>query len=116
MPIRLKRIYDKPENSDGCRVLVDRVWPRGVSKEEAKLDEWLKEIAPSAELRKWFHEDRSRWSEFRKRYLTELKAHRETLGNLAERAKKETVTLLFASSDEEHNNAVVVKQYLEMLK
>ncbi|MDT8388665.1 MAG: DUF488 family protein [Thiogranum sp.] len=115
MPIELKRAYDKASSDDGYRVLVDRLWPRGVSKSDARLDDWLKTIAPSDELRNWYHDDRSRWAEFRKRYLAELKAHREELRPLAERAGKQRVTLVYALNDAEHNNAVVLKQYLQML-
>ena len=115
MPVKLKRIYDAPASVDGYRVLVDRLWPRGISKADAELDDWLKEIAPSDELRKFFHSDRSRWDEFRRQYLSELKQHRENLRSLAERAKKEPVTLLYSVKDEKHNNAVVLSQYLKML-
>jgi len=113
--IRLKRIYEEPDSRDGYRVLVDRLWPRGVSKEEANIDEWLKEIAPSDELRQWFDHDAQRWAEFRRRYLTELTHHRELLRPLTRRATKAPVTLLFGAKDTEHNNAVVIKQYLKML-
>ncbi len=115
MAIVLKRAYAEATQEDGYRVLVDRMWPRGVSRAEAKLDEWMKEVAPSDQLRKWFHSDRSNWDEFRRRYLSELKSHRDELRRLAQRAKSERVTLVFSSSYEEHNNAVVLKQYLEML-
>ncbi|MCO6411484.1 MAG: DUF488 family protein [Thiogranum sp.] len=115
MPIKLKRAYDKASSGDGYRVLVDRLWPRGVSKSDARLDDWLKTIAPSDELRKWYHDDRSRWAEFRRRYLAELKAHREQLRPLAERAGKQRVTLVYALNDAERNNAAVLKQYLKML-
>ncbi len=115
MPIALKRAYEKAAPKDGYRVLVDRIWPRGISKEEARLSLWMKESAPSDALRKWFHSDPSRWSGFRRRYLSELKSHRETLRLLARRARSERVTLVYGASDEEHNNAVVVMQYLKML-
>jgi len=115
MRVALKRIYDRPESDDGYRVLVDRLWPRGVSKDEAKLDEWMKSVAPSDALRSWFGHDRSRWNAFRKRYLSELKTHREELRPLAERAKREPVTLLYAAKDPDHNNAVVLRQYMRML-
>mgnify|MGYP001136446334 CR=1 FL=1 len=115
MPVRMKRAYDSPSSDDGYRVLVDRLWPRGISKADAKLDNWLKSIAPSDELRKWFHRDPSRWGEFRRRYLSELKEHREILRPLAQRANKERVTLVYSSNDSERNNAVVLKQYLKML-
>ena len=116
MAVSLKRIYEKPDSKDGYRVLVDRLWPRGISKDDAELDEWMKEIAPSDELRKWFHSNPAEWDEFRKRYLSELKKHKEKLLSLARRAKKEKVTLLFSSRNEDRNNALVLKQYLEMLK
>lgn len=115
MPIELKRVYAEPSPQDGYRVLVDRLWPRGVSKEAARLDAWMKEIAPSDELRKWFHHDRPRWAEFRRRYLSELKDHREELRGLARRSRNERITLLFGARDEERNHAVVLKQYLETL-
>jgi uncharacterized protein YeaO (DUF488 family) len=115
MSIVLKRAYEKPASKDGYRVLVDRVWPRGVSKDEAKLDEWVKEAAPSDKLRKWFHDDPSRWGEFRKQFLSELKDHKDQLRSLAQRAKKGRATLVFGARDEKHNNAVVLKQYLKML-
>jgi uncharacterized protein YeaO (DUF488 family) len=115
MSVKVKRAYDRPSSDDGYRVLVDRLWPRGISKADAKLDDWLKSIAPSDELRKWFHRDRSRWGEFRMRYLSELKDHREVLRPLAKKAEKGRVTLVYSANDEEHNNAVVLKQYLKML-
>lgn len=115
MDIELKRAYDAPQDKDGHRVLVDGIWPRGVSKEEAKIDEWRKEIAPSNELRKAFHDGSLGWGEFRQRYLKELTACREKLRDLAQRAKKEKVTLVFASKEERHNNAEVLRQYLRML-
>lgn len=116
MSILTKRAYEKPDSNDGYRVLVDRLWPRGISKEEADLDDWLKTIAPSDELRKWFHSNRSEWEEFRKRYLAELKEHREEIRSLAEKAKSETVTLVYSSKETERNNAEVLKQYLEMFE
>lgn len=115
MTVNLKRAYERPSPDDGHRILVDRIWPRGLSKAGAKLDQWLKTIAPSNELRKWYHRDPSRWSEFRRRYLSELKAHRDELRALVEKAEKEPVTLLYSAKDEQHNNAVVLKQYLKML-
>lgn len=115
MPIALKRVYEEPAAEDGYRVLVDRLWPRGVSKDRARLDEWVKEAAPSDQLRKWFHRDRSQWSEFGRRYLTELERHRDALEPLAQRARRDRVTLLFSANDLERNNAVVLRQYLETL-
>lgn len=116
MTIRLKRAFDKPNRRDGYRVLVDRIWPRGIPKAEARIDEWRKEIAPSSELRKAYHAGELGWGEFRRRYLAELKTHREALRDLAARARKRSVTLVFASRDEQHNNAEVLRQYLAMLK
>src|SRR5512146_2750422 len=110
--IRIKRIYEPPAAADGRRVLVDRLWPRGISKDEAKVDEWLKEIAPSAELRTWFGHDPAKWMEFRTRYREELKHQGELLDRLRAEARRGTVTLLFAAKDEEHNNAVVLKELL----
>ena len=115
MTIRLKRIYDEPDSQDGYRALVDRLWPRGVSKEAAKIDEWLKEVAPSDELRRWFDHDPDRWAEFRRRYLSELKECRDRLRPLARRAREDSVTLLYGAKDTKRNNAVVLKQYLGML-
>ncbi|MGM0570986.1 DUF488 domain-containing protein [Marinobacter sp.] len=114
MAIRLERVYDE-SGSKGYRVLVDRVWPRGISKEALAADEWLKDVAPSTQLRKDFHAGELSWDEFRRGYLAELKDHRDTLRPLAERANRETVTLLYSAKDDEHNNAVVLKQYLNML-
>ena len=115
MPVAVKRVYDKPDPQDGYRILVDRLWPRGLSKDDAALNEWLKEAAPSDQLRRWFHADPSRWGAFRKRYLSELKEHRHTLRSLVRRANSERVTLLFSARDEQRNNAVVMQQYLKML-
>jgi uncharacterized protein YeaO (DUF488 family) len=113
MSFRLKRVYDDPAKADGRRVLVDRVWPRGLTKREAKIDDWLKELAPSTRLRKWFGHDPARWTEFRKRYAAELKDHREPLEQLAQKAKQRTITLLFGARDVVHNNAVALKEYIE---
>jgi uncharacterized protein YeaO (DUF488 family) len=113
--IRLKRVYEKPARADGRRVLVDRIWPRGLTKREARIDEWLKEIAPSAKLRKWFGHDPARWKEFKKRYAAELDDRREQVEALARECKKRTVTLLFGAKDPKHNNAVALKDYIERL-
>jgi uncharacterized protein YeaO (DUF488 family) len=112
--IRIKRMYDPPAADDGRRVLVDRLWPRGVSKEKARIDEWVKEIAPSDDLRTWFGHDPGRWEEFRKRYREELEGHGELLESLRTEAGKGTVTLLFAAKDAEHNNAVVLAEILSL--
>jgi uncharacterized protein YeaO (DUF488 family) len=111
--IKVKRIYEKAEDTDGFRVLVDRLWPRGVKKEEAKLDLWLKDIAPSDELRKWFGHDPTKWEEFKKRYKTELSPKRKLLDNLVEDAQGKDITLLYASRETEHNNVIVLKDVLE---
>jgi uncharacterized protein YeaO (DUF488 family) len=113
--IRLKRAYDKPAKADGRRILVDRIWPRGLTKKDARIDEWLKEIAPSTGLRKWFGHDPSRWEEFKKRYFRELDNKRERVQQLVRESKKRTVTLLFGAKDTEHNNAVALKEYLHKL-
>jgi len=115
LTVCLKRAYEPPAGSDGCRVLVDRIWPRGVARDKAAIDLWLKDIAPSTELRKGLHSDTVGWGEFRRAYLAELKQHREELRPLAEQARRGRVTLLFASRDERRNNAVVLKEYLERL-
>ena len=113
--IRIRRAYDPPAKEDGARILVDRLWPRGLTKERARVDLWLKELAPSTELREEFHHDPARWEEFRRRYREELTANGETLGQLRREAGEGTVTLLFAARDEDHNNAVVLKELLEQL-
>ena len=115
MSIALKRAYEQAQRSDGYRVLVDKMWPRGRSKDELELDAWLKEIAPSDELRQSLH-DGGEWNDFRQRYLQELKSHRDTLRDLADKAQQGKLTLVYAASDAEHNNAVVVRQYLKMLR
>lgn len=112
-PVKTKRIYEDPEPGDGYRVLVDRLWPRGVSKEEARLDEWMKEIAPSTELRKWFDHEDSRYDEFKSRYKEELSAKDELVKQLIQKAEKQPVTLLYAARDKAHNQAVVLKEYLQ---
>ena len=112
--IKLKRIYEKSEESDGYRVLVDRLWPRGVSKEKAALDLWFKDIAPSTELRKWFAHDPEKWAEFQKRYKAEITANKEVFNELKKIIKqKKNVTILYGAKDEEHNEAVVIKELLK---
>lgn len=110
---QIKRIYDEPSDEDGYRVLVDRLWPRGVSKEAAQLDEWLKEITPSPELRKWFDHDPDKFEEFKKRYENELASKDEPVGKLIDIAENQNVTLLYAAKDETHNHAIVLKEFLE---
>jgi uncharacterized protein YeaO (DUF488 family) len=113
MSIRLKRAYDAPAANDGYRVLVDRLWPRGVSKEDLEIDLWLKEIAPSDDLRKWFGHDPEKWEEFKKRYFRELDDQTDQVKQLAEKANQGRVTLVFAAKDEEFNNAVALKEFLQ---
>ncbi|GAA4452825.1 DUF488 domain-containing protein [Novipirellula rosea] len=114
--IEIARVYDSPKSAKGYRVLVDRLWPRGVKKEDLKLDDWLKEIAPSDKLRKWFDHDVDKWDEFRERYKKELKANRDLINSLLETAEKQSVVLLYAAKDEAHNNAVVLKEFLEQTR
>lgn len=113
--IRIKRAYEVAGDDDGYRVLIDRLWPRGIRKTELPLDAWDKELAPSNELRKWFGHDPSRWEEFSRRYRDELAQDGERLRELAERARCGSVTLVYAARDTEHNNAVVVRELLESL-
>lgn len=111
--IRLKRAYDPPSKTDGERILVERLWPRGVSKERAALDLWLKDVAPSPALRKWFGHDPARWERFEQRYWKELDGRPEEVGLLRRKAKRGRVTLVYAAHDEEHNGALALKEYLE---
>jgi uncharacterized protein YeaO (DUF488 family) len=110
--VRLKRAYEPPSKGDGRRILVDRLWPRGLSKAEADIDEWLKEIAPSTELRKWFGHDPDRWAEFRRRYREELRAHGELVEKLRRMAAEGPITLVYGARDEHHNDAVVLRNVL----
>jgi uncharacterized protein YeaO (DUF488 family) len=111
--IKIKRIYDHPASSDGTRILVDRLWPRGIRKEEAKVDLWLKEIAPSGGLRKRFAHDPEKWEELKSRYRKALDFKKEELGQLIEKARRGSITLLYGAKDETHNNAVVLQEYLD---
>jgi uncharacterized protein YeaO (DUF488 family) len=113
MSIVTKRVYEPAAKADGYRVLIDRLWPRGLKKEAVSLDLWAKELAPSTALRQWFGHDPARWDGFRHRYATELDALAEHWQPLAEKAARHTVTLLYGARDEEHNNAVAMKAYLE---
>jgi uncharacterized protein YeaO (DUF488 family) len=112
LDVRLKRAYEPAEPSDGYRVLIDRLWPRGVSRERAKLDEWEKELPPSTELRKWFGHEPSRFEEFRRRYIEELRGERPRLAELRRRARNGTLTLVYSARDGEHNDAVVLAEVL----
>ena len=110
--IRLKRAYEPAAPSDGYRVLIDRLWPRGVKRESARLDEWARELAPSTELRRWFGHDPARFAEFRRRYLEELSAQEDKLRELRGRARETTLTLVYSARDTEHNDAVVLEELL----
>ena len=115
--IKLKRIYAKPEKVDGFRILVDRLWPRGLSKEQAQVDLWLRDIAPSNALRIWFAHDPRKWSEFQKRYKRELQDKGEAIQTLQQKIREEkTITFLFGASDEKYNNAAALKKLLRLLK
>jgi uncharacterized protein YeaO (DUF488 family) len=111
--ISIKRIYDPPLNSDGFRLLVDRLWPRGIKKVEAAIDLWLKEIAPSNELRKWFNHDPKKWPDFQQRYIQELKAKPKLTALILEKASKQPVTLLYSAKDAQYNNAQVLQTFLK---
>ena len=113
MTIHIKRVYEAPAKGDGYRVLVDRLWPRGLRKDEAKVDVWLKEVAPSADLRRWFGHAPEKWPEFRRRYFHELETHEAEIKELRRHARSGRLTLLFAAKDEANNNAAALKDYLE---
>jgi uncharacterized protein YeaO (DUF488 family) len=113
--IKLKRVYEKVEENDGYRILVDRLWPRGVSKSEAGINEWLKEVAPSDQLRKWYSHDVPKWADFKQRYFAELATKLELLRPIMEKASTKPVTLVYAAKDVEHNNAVALKNYIESI-
>ena len=113
---QLKRVYEEPSAGDGYRILVERLWPRGLSKERVAVDLWLKDVAPSPELRKWFNHDPARWQEFQRRYREELKEKKDAVKLLKQKGKEGTVTLVYAAHDEEHNGALVLKQLLERRK
>jgi uncharacterized protein YeaO (DUF488 family) len=112
LDVRAKRAYDPPDDGDGYRILIDHVWPRGVSRERARLDEWARELAPSDGLRKWFDHDPARFAEFRARYRDELAGHSEHLEELRRRAAGGALTIVYAARDREHNNAVVLTELL----
>ncbi len=113
MDVQIRRAYDPPRRSDGYRVLVDRVWPRGVSKADLALDDWRKEVAPSTPLRKWFGHDAERWKEFQERYHSELEAQQSIVQELLERVRKGRLTLVYGARDPDHNNAVALCAYLK---
>lgn len=111
--IRLKRVYEKPSREDGLRILVDRLWPRGLTRERAAVNLWLKDVAPSTALRKWFGHDPARWRQFQVRYRKELSKSKSALETLRQKADEHTVTLVYGARDEDHNEAVVLKRMLE---
>jgi uncharacterized protein YeaO (DUF488 family) len=111
--IRLKRAYEQPGPDDGLRVLVERLWPRGLTKERAAVDLWIKDLAPSPELRKWYNHDLARWDEFQRRYRAELRQQTTVVEQLRQKCRSGKVTFVYAARDEEHNSALVLKDYLE---
>lgn len=113
MTVKIKRVYDESESSDGKRILVERLWPRGIKKEELKMDLWLKNVAPSTELRKWFSHDVEKWNEFQTKYRQELKLNSTEYQPILDASKKGNVTLLFSSKDTQHNNAVVLQSFIK---
>lgn len=113
MPLRIKRVYEEPTDDDGRRILVDRIWPRGLSKERARIDEWRKEVAPSTELRRWFDHDDERFAEFERRYREELAEQADALDRIAELARQGMVTLVYGARNERSNQAVVLARVLE---
>ena len=113
MAIRLKRAYETPQPADGYRVLVDRLWPRGLTREKLHIDLWAKDLAPSTALRQWIHSDMSHWAEFKRRYLKELRAQPEAVAELRKHARQRTVTLVFAARDPDRNHALILKEHLE---
>jgi uncharacterized protein YeaO (DUF488 family) len=112
LSIQIRRAYDPPQRSDGYRVLVDRVWPRGRSKKDLKLDEWRKEIAPSTRLRQWFGHDPARWRKFQQRYFSELEKKQDSIPDLVKRARQGRITLVYGARDPDHNQAVALRAYL----
>ncbi|WP_029132653.1 DUF488 domain-containing protein [Sedimenticola selenatireducens] len=115
MKILVKRVYDKPDSKDGFRILVDRLWPRGLSKDDAKIDVWLKAVAPSNELRKWYQHDIPKWPEFKKRYFAELDNNSEAVSELVNYLDKPTVMLLYGSKERQYNNAIALKEYIDSM-
>ncbi|WKZ67413.1 MAG: DUF488 family protein [Flavobacteriales bacterium] len=117
MNIKTKRVYEQAGSNDGFRILVDRLWPRGLSKEDAEIDLWLKSIAPSNELRKWFNHDHGKWPEFKRRYFSELDLNGDVVSELLSHVKRDHVSPLYSSKEQEYNNATALKEYINsMLK
>ena len=115
MTVNIKRVYELPASEDGYRVLVDRLWPRGISKQNAEIKEWWKEYAPSTELRKWSNHDPVKWKSFKQQYLAELQANHEELVCAVNRANRDQITLVYGARDEQHNQAVVLKEFIETM-
>lgn len=115
MKTKIKRVYEKPDKEDGFRILVDRLWPRGLTKEKASVDLWLKEIAPTTELRKWFGHDPEKWSDFKEKYTAELKKNNDPVSTLQKKIKEGTVTILYGAKDEAHNEAQVLLDYVQTM-
>lgn len=113
LTLKIKRAYDPPQASDGRRLLVDRIWPRGIKKDELRLDGWEKDVAPSTTLRKWYGHDPAKWATFQDRYFRELAGHSDAVERVRTQARKKTVTLVFAARDVQHSHAVALKNYLE---
>ncbi len=111
--INIKRVYDPPSRKDGNRILVDRLWPRGLRKEDARIDTWVREVSPSTELRLWYGHDPAKWGEFKTRYFAELRGEQEAVESIVSAARRGTITLLYSSREERYNNAVALKSYLE---
>ena len=111
--LKIKRVYDPPSPNDGKRILIDRLWPRGLKKEDAKVDDWIKEVAPSTELRTWYGHDPKKWSEFKRRFFSELRRRQDLVEGIVSASRKGTVTLLFGSREERFNNAVALKDFVE---
>ena len=116
MRISLKRVYETASTTDGVRILVDRLWPRGLTKEWAKINLWLRDVAPSNELRRWFNHEPKKWDEFKRRYFMELNENEDAVRPVLEETSRSNVTLLFAAKDEKHNNAVALREYLAQSK
>ena len=112
MILNIKRIYDEPSGSDGVRVLVDRLWPRGIKKKDSEIHHWFKELAPSGELRRWFDHDPDKWNEFKRRYFIELEANKKSLSELMKLADNNRITLLYGSRETSFNNAVALREYV----
>ena len=115
MTVQVKRVYEQATKQDGVRVLVDRLWPRGLTKEQAHIDKWMKDIAPSSQLRQWYDHDPAKWTEFKKRYFKELEARKPTIKSLCEETLENTLTLVYSSRQKDYNNATALKEFMETM-